>query len=368
MRKAYWWRDKGRRSGFPAVLLVLASLTLPPDVAAEAHRFPAVTEAASEKLTIYGSMDIGSARPLIEHYQRLRPTIAVTYHELDSLEIYSRLVDGVERKEPVADILLSPAMDLQVKLANDGYVRQYESEATAALPEWSQWRKEVFGFSFEPSVLVYNKRLLAADKVPTTRAGLQELIENNGEDLFGRITTYDIERSGLGFLFLTQDALRSQEIWSLVNAMGGSSIRLYTNTAAMLDHISSGKYVVGYNLLGSYAEQRAERDPNLGVVLLNDYTLMMTRTAVLPVIARQPKLAEDFLEFLLSKKGQTTIANMSGLYALHPGIEGDHTASDLRDDVSNIVPIKMGPTLIVYLDRAKRQRVLRQWQSALSSQ
>jgi len=357
-----------RRHGFFVALLLLASLAVPLHAAAEAHEFPAWNDSGSRKLTIYGSMDIGSARPLIEHYQRLRPTIAVTYHELDTLEIYSRLVDGAERGEPTADILLSPAMDLQVKLANDGYVRQYASQATAAMPEWSQWRREVFGFSFEPAVLVYNKTLLAADSVPTTRAGLQALIENNGEDLFGRITTYDIERSGLGFLFLTQDALRSEEIWSLVNAMGGSSTRLYTNTAAMLDHIASGKYIIGYNLLGSYAEQRAEQEPNLGVVLPDDYTLMMTRTAVLPALAKEPRLAEGFLEFLLSKEGQTTVAGMSGQYALHPDIEGDHTASDLRNTASNIVPIKMGPTLIVYLDRAKRQRFLSQWQTALRSQ
>ena len=356
------------RCGLSVTLLVLASLAVPVHVAAEAHEFPAANGSASGKLTVHGSMDIGSARPLIEHYQRLKPAIAVTYHELDTLEIYSRLVDGAERGEPTADILLSPAMDLQVKLANDGYVRQYASQTTAAMPEWSQWRREVFGFSFEPAVLVYNKTLLAPDRVPTTRAGLQALIENNGEELFGRITTYDIERSGLGFLFLTQDALRSREIWSLVNAMGGSSTRLYTNTAAMLDHIASGKYVIGYNLLGSYAEQRAEQEPSLGVILPDDYTLMMTRTAVLPALALEPRLAEDFLEFLLSKEGQTTVAGMSGQYALHPGIEGDHTASDLRDLVSNVVPIKMGPTLIVYLDRVKRQRFLRQWQSALRTQ
>ncbi len=355
-----------RRALLAFAALVLLTFPTPP-VLAQPFEFPPAAGLAdgTRTLTIFGSMDIGSARPLLAHYQRLRPSIAVTYHELDTLDIYTRFADGADRGEPTADILLSPAMDLQLKLANDGYVRQYRSAATASLPEWSQWRNEVFGFSFDPAVIVYNKTLLEQAQAPASRAELAQLLERNAEAYFGRIATYDIERSGLGFLFLTQDAKRSREIWGLVKAFGGSSVKLYTNTAAMLDHISSGKYLLGYNLLGSYAKMRAEQDPALGIVLPQDYTLVMTRTAVLPRISREPALAEDFLQFLLSGEGQATIATESGLYALHPDVVGDHTATALRRMVASIVPIKMGPALMVYLDRVKRQHFLREWQSAL---
>ncbi len=313
-------------------------------------------------------MDISSAQPLIEHFQRQNPYVAVAYHELDTLEIYSRYVDGIERGERLADILLSPAMDLQVKLANDGYVRQYQSPQTAGLPRWSQWRNEVFGFSFEPAVIVYNKKVLAPSQAPTTRDELRATLLDEEDVFYGRVATYDIERSGLGFLFLTQDAERSGEIWQLVGALGNSSVKLYTNTAAMLDLISSGRYVLGYNLLGSYAMRRAETDANLGVILPRDYTLVMIRTAVLPRDSREPELANEFLEFLLSAEGQSTVAEHAGLYALHPDVAGEYTAGNLNKVVANIVPIRIGPALLVYLDRAKRQRILGDWQGALSNQ
>ncbi len=259
-------------------------------------------------------------------------------------------------------------MDLQVKLANDGYVRQYQSPQTAALPRWSQWRNEVFGFSFEPAVIVYNKNVLDAGQVPATRDELRAVLLDNADLFYGRVATYDIERSGLGFLFLTQDAERSGEIWQLVSALGNSSVRLYTNTAAMLDLISNGRFVLGYNLLGSYAMRRAETDANLGVILPRDYTLVMIRTAVLPRDSREPELANEFLEFLLSNEGQSTVANSAGLYALHPDVPGEYTAGNLNNLVANLVPIRIGPALMVYLDRAKRQRILEDWQIALSNQ
>lgn len=352
------------------LVAVAISAFMPALALADLYDFPSVntSNAAPRTITIFGSMDISSARPLIEHYQRDNPDIGVAYHELDTLEIYSRIVDGIDRGEPTADVLLSPAMDLQVKLANDGYVRQYRSNRTDALPEWAQWRNEVFGFSFEPAVIVYNKSALREEQVPTTREELRKLLIDYADLFFGRVATYDIERSGLGFLFLTQDSERSTEIWQLVNALGNSSVKLYTNTAAMLDLISSGRFVLGYNLLGSYAMSRAEDDENLGVVLLRDYTLGMIRTAVLPRDSGELELANQFLEFLLSLEGQSTLANQAGLYALHPDVTGEYTAANLNEIVPSIVPIRMSPALMVYLDRAKRQRVLGEWQKALNSQ
>ncbi len=351
-----------------AVVLSLASSPL--IASAELYEFPPADGASGESrlLTVYGSMDIASARPLIEHFLRETPGVGLAYHELDTLEIYAAVVDGLQRDEAPADVLLSPAMDLQVKLANDGYVRQYQPSRADALPKWSQWRNEVFGFSFEPAVVVYNKNALDEDDVPTTRDELRRLLLDREEMLYGRVATYDIERSGLGFLFLTQDAERSEEIWQLVGALGNSSVRLYTNTAAMLDLISSERFVLGYNLLGSYAMSRAEDDENLGIMFSRDYTLAMVRTAVLPRNSLEPELANQFLEFLLSPGGQQTLASSAGLYALDPDVSGTFTAANLGRLAPSIVPIRMSPALMVYLDRAKRQKVLGKWQSALNSQ
>ncbi len=50
--------------------------------------------------------------------------------------------------------------------------------APPSLPGWAQWRSELFGFSFEPAVIVYNPDILAENEVPRSHLELAELLEN----------------------------------------------------------------------------------------------------------------------------------------------------------------------------------------------
>jgi iron(III) transport system substrate-binding protein len=59
-----------------------------------------------------------------------------------------------------------------------------------------------------------------------------------------------------------------------------AKVRVQSSTGTMLERISSGENLIGYNVLGSYALVRAKTDPSLGVVLPKDYTLIMSRVHV----------------------------------------------------------------------------------------
>jgi ABC-type Fe3+ transport system substrate-binding protein len=61
------------------------------------------------------------------------------------------------------------AMDLQVKLVNDGYAQAYRSDATAALPKGAVWKDEDFDTSLEPGAMVYNRERLPASEIPQPR-------------------------------------------------------------------------------------------------------------------------------------------------------------------------------------------------------
>ena len=118
--------------------------------------------------------------------------------------------------------------------------------------------------------------------------------------------------------------------------------------------------------MGSYAMARAAVDPSIGIVLPEDYTLVVSRIAVLPTSAKRLDLARLFLDFLLSEPGQSSIAK-AHLFAIHPDVEGEATALALRNTAGDSLrPIQVGPGLLVYLDQAKRERFLERWQHALS--
>ncbi|HXG28909.1 MAG TPA: ABC transporter substrate-binding protein, partial [Nevskiales bacterium] len=201
------------------------------------------------------------------------------------------------------------------------------------------------------------------------RQELIHLLQRQDERYRGRIATYDPERSGVGFLLATQDAQQSPQFWSLVRRLGAARVQLYANTAPILERIAEGRFLLGYNLLGSYAVAAAIRHPELGIVLPRDYTLAMSRLALIPRGAREPDLAREFMDFLLGEEGQRIIADQAGLYAIHPWVQGAFTAAALREELGPALrPIQIGPGLLVYLDQAKRRRFLRQWREALAAE
>ncbi len=345
---------------------VLMALMLALPVRAEPVVFPA-REATKETLVIYSSTDIDRMVALIAGFQANWPAIRVDYHELDTIDIYRRAVAEMDANLPGADLLLSSAMDLQIKLVNDGYATAHRSAETEALPGWANWRDEAFGITFEPAVMIYNRSLAPDLAGVTTRFELARRLAADAATLRHRVVTYDPERSGLGFLFATHDVIQSEDFWYLARSLGDLGVGLESGSAAMIDKVASGDALIAYNVLGSYATARARDNPDLAITLPQDYCLVMSRIAVVARGARNSQGAGRFIDFLLSRQGQELIAGPASLYSLRADIEGEFTAARLRREARGpLIPIRLGPGLLVYLDRLKRRDFLDRWHRALA--
>jgi iron(III) transport system substrate-binding protein len=122
-----------------------------------------VLEANQEgRLSIYSTTDAHEVDELLRDFRALYPQIAIDYADINSTEVYSRFIAEVAAKEGTADLLWSTAMDLQIKLVNDGYAQAYASPEKPNLPPWAIWKNEAYGITAEPVVIVYNKRLVPA--------------------------------------------------------------------------------------------------------------------------------------------------------------------------------------------------------------
>ena len=317
------------------------------------------------KLVVYSATDMPAAAPLLREFRALYPRIAVEYLNMSSLEVQKRFISETTEGGRSADVLWSPAMDLQMKLVNDGHAQSYKSPEVSKLPPWAVWRNEAYGTTFEPVVFVYNKRLLPPALVPRTHAALAQLLKDEPRRFLGKVATYDIEKVGVGFLLATQDSMTSSAFWDLTNAMFAAGARLHPTTGAMMERIASGDSLIGYNLLGSYAIVRARVDPSIGYVLPQDYTLVMSRIVFITKSAANPNAAQLWVDFLLSKRGQEIIAGESMLFSLRSDVEGEATAAGLARTLGHsIKPIAVGPGLLTYQDQAKRSEFLRKWRKA----
>ncbi|EHK59034.1 iron ABC transporter substrate-binding protein [Mesorhizobium alhagi CCNWXJ12-2] len=334
---------------------------------AEIAVFPAANgDPAARTLTVYSSLDAPLAVAMIKGFQRANPAIAVRYEDLQTVDIYDRIVAETDAQGETADIAFSSAMDLQVKLANDGYAQQSDLPMSARWPRWANWRNTAYALTFEPAVFVYHKPSFRDAAPPATRRQFVDFLEAQGDAVFGRIATYDIERSGVGFMFMSRDQEQFDDIWSVIGAMGAAGVKLYSTSSAILERIADGRFVLGYNILGSYAADWASRDPDVGIVLPRDYTVVMSRIGLVPAAARAPDLGRRYLEYFMSAEGQAVMARELQIAAVNPDVSGENTANTMQANLgAQLRPVPVSPGLMVYLDQVKRTRLIKRWNDAL---
>ena len=333
--------------------------------------YASIVEAAKKegKVVVYATTDAVAANPLIKDFETLYPGIKVEYSDLNSTELYNRFIAEAAANNGTADVLWSSAMDLQVKLVADGLAATYPSPEIKALPKWAVWKDAAYGTTYEPITFVYNKRLVPEADVPKDHTDLLKLLNAKPDFYKGKITAYDPERSGVGYLFCNEDIKDFPQAWDLFKAMGKTQVKLYTSAGAMMERVTSGEHLIAYGIFGSYALGRSKKDPNLGIILPKDYTMVTSRVAFISSKARNPNAAKLFLDYILSKRGQEIIANKADLYSLRSDVEGEATikgVSQLIGDKARPVPIDQ--TLLENLDQSKRLAFLSKWQQAKKGQ
>ena len=319
-----------------------------------------LTEAARREgtLLVHATIDREQVAPLLQAFQQRYPFIRVQYHELNSADIYRRALGN---NAASGDILWSSAMDLQIKLVNDGYALRYRSPQKDALPDWASWRDEVYGTTFEPVVFAYHSQRVA--HMPHTHADLRRMLRAQPGQL--RVATYDVEASGAGYLFFSQDSRHNAEFWDLAAALGRSVRFQEGNSLTLLRRLSQGEADIAYNVLGPYAVSFTRHQPQVRWVLPQDYALVVTRLMLIHKAARHTAAAKLWTDFVLSRDGQRVLSQGSGLPPIREDLPRQLGHIDLKRNAANLRPIQVGSGLLVYLDTAKKSLFLKRWREQL---
>src|SRR5689334_14273018 len=320
------------------------------------------------KVVVYSALDTKAAQPLLKDFSALYPNVKVEYNDMSSTEMYTRCSAGVASGQGSADVMWSSAMDLQVKLVDDGQAMTYASPEASKLPAWAVYKNQAYGTTYEPAVFIYNKRLVTGDDIPQDHAAFAKVINTKIDKFKGKVTTYDIEKSGVGFMFAVQDAKYFAGMKDLEKGFGATNYKVYSSTGNMLEKVSSGEHLLGYNVLGSYALVRAKKDQNLGVVLPKDYTLVLSRVLFIGKAAKNPNAAKLWTDYILSPRGQKLIGSDVELFSIRNDVDAEYTAASLNKQLgSNVKPIPDSSEIVTYLDPKKRLEFLGAWKATLAS-
>jgi iron(III) transport system substrate-binding protein len=355
------WRGWKKAAALTACAMLLTGATIPRHYP---RSYGAIIDAAKREavVVIASTTDQHEITGVLAAFRQAYPFVRIVYQERSSRDLYTEIVSATRRRAATPDLVWSSAMDLQIKLVNDGYVQAYASPEKPYLPPWAIWKNEAYGVTAEPFVFVYNSRLVQPVDVPRTHPEFTRLLRAKAQQYRGRIAAFDPVRSGAGYLSFTQDQEASRDIWELVAAMGATGVKLHDSSRAMIAAVASGQQALGYNAIGSYAFEAAARNPAVKVSIPSDYALVMSRIVVIPNEARHPNAAKLLLDFLLSRRGQFELAKVymgpvRNDVPAHPNTKPTSTAAR---------PVRIGPTLMTNLDQIKRRRFLSRWQQALA--
>lgn len=353
-----------RRRTLPIAAALLAMVMGPSSLLAAPSKQMIDAARKEGRVVVYSVLSTNAAKPLIADFKALYPGIEVDYDgDKGSTEMDARYRSETAANKMTADVVWNSAMDMQMKLVADGYAARYRSPEAAALPKWAVYKDTAYGSTLEPVVIVYNKNLTTGADIPQSHGGMAELLNEKTDHFRGRVTTFDIIKSGVGYMFDAQDRLASPRHGELLSAMGKAGLQPSGGTGDMLTGINEGKFLLGYNMMGAYALSRSKKDlPNLGVVFPNDYTLVLSRIAFVSKKAAHPNAARLWLDYLLSARGQTVLGNALQLYPIRSGIKAEYTADTLRAAIGpSIRPIALDMRLVRDLDAKRRDEVLSDW-------
>lgn len=303
------------------------------------------------RMLVRSTTDIAIIRPVIERFTEQTPDVRLTYEQWGSNALFDISRSDCRDGAPVADAILSSAVQQMVWLVNAACAQTYRSATTQTLPQTRRWRDELWGITTEPAVIAYNKRLVPGDAVPRSRFALLDALREEPEVYRNRIATYDIAESGLGFLFAYADSLEATTFGALLEGFARVDAVATCCSAEIIEGVNDGRYKIAYNVLGSYALNA--NLPNVGLIFPEDYTLILSRGYMIPKGATQARLSARLLDFLLTTEAQALLTEAGLVSELDPNVTG------LAVSARRNIPLT--PALLVARDASRRDLLLRFW-------
>ena len=333
--------------------------------------YQSIIDAAKQegKVVVYSTTDAAQVSPVVKAFEAKYPGVTVEYNDLNSTELYNRFIAEMAAGAGTGDVLWSSAMDLQVKLVADGNALTYASAEKASLPKWADWKDQAYGTTAEPLAIVYNKRLVPVGDVPKSHADLLKLLQTKTQDYTGKVTAYDPERSGVGFL--QAHAGRGRMAASLGICSGRSARRRssYTHRSARCSN-GSVRASISSPMISSAPTRSHGRRRIRASAGYCPATIPSSRRASHSSRQRPGRRTRLSCSWTFSspRRARRFFANQADLHAVRDDVEGVATAKGTAALVGNKVrPVAIDDSLL-NTKPIERLAFLKKWKAAMQGQ
>ncbi len=263
---------------------------------------------AEKGISIYSNMAKDNWGPILTAFNKHYPWISIKTLDLNSGEVFQRFIAESEAGIATADFLVTQPPHGWARMLKENRALRYPSPEIPYLPKWASRQEAVYAFSCDPSIMVWNTKVLPADMVPKGLADLVEKIKKKPDFFRGRLTCYnDTSTYGMfGAWGLYKH--HGEKFWTWMDIIGPLS-RPESSGGAQLEKVLSGEYMMSYNVgvitLAVSSVKKAGK--LLGWKYMEDGNIVLLRGLAIPKKAVNVNSAKLLLDFILSQEGQVAM-------------------------------------------------------------
>jgi iron(III) transport system substrate-binding protein len=260
-----------------------------------------------KELVIYSVMSEENWQPILQTFASHYPWIKVRTVLTGTSEVFSRYLAEAQESSPTADLLISSDVGGWYNIVSQGEILTYRSQEALLLPGWSTKYIGLYVVSSDPTVLIYNKKLVG--NPPNTLRELGELIGKNPRDYQGQVITYDVATNASG-LALNWFWLKQykEDGWRSLTAIGQSNPILTADRFEMVDAVGSGRVKLGYFVTGITVFSNLKKYPDMGYAYIQDGQPLFLRYMAITQKSQSPNSAKLLVDFILSQEGQMAVS------------------------------------------------------------
>lgn len=320
------------------------------------------------KIVIYSSLDRPSAEPLLKKFKDLYPFIDVEYLEMGTATIFSRFRSEASSGAPTADIIWSPAADLQLILINEGNAQPYRLTTYDQLPQDIKYKDLAYVSSWTLVAPIYNKDKIPENLRPKSYKDILNLMESR-KDLFqkGSVCVFDPIRSGYALTFMYYQRKYMEPLFtSILSKAAEIGAQLHASSGPQIERVKTGECIMSTDLVANYAFRDAQTDPRLGVFIPEDYAILVPRIMFITKQAQHPNSAKLFLEFIFSDEGQRLLAQSSEVTIYNNPYIKELSLSYITNYSKNIIMVRLADdTLQNLINEKERNSFLEYFRSVM---
>lgn len=275
-------------------------------------------------LLIYSIMSPENWRPVIQGFSQRYPGIRVETLDLpNTRDVFERYLAERSTNSRTGDLLATAEPAGWIELSRRGEVLEYKSPEDDAWPAWGKPLPGVYTCSSDPLVFIYNKMLVPDAQAPKTFAEFVERARANARTWRGKITSYGVHNSGLGYSGNYAFARKhGDQAWQWFQQLAELQPRWERSGGPMTEKVTSGEYVMGWFVSAITFLPRLN-DPArariLGWNFIGDGQPVVLRGVAVPKGSRNPNAAKLMLDYIASAEGQRAFGR-GGLTPARPDV------------------------------------------------